>query len=208
MSEQIAGYQADRDAFGHLLVDHLDGKPGLQIIEREDGLLLSAGGSGRYFAEAAEWSPMEQEAMRWVVPGRALDLGCGAGRVAPLVAMSWAQAYTHGRRRPAAAGSGKENVMAATVEIGSLITRTPEIRGGRPRIAGTGVTVRRIVTWYQLGLTPEEIAREIPHLTLAQIHAALAYYHANREEIEADLAAEAAEAQRLQQASPASGTTP
>jgi SAM-dependent methyltransferase len=82
MSNQIAAYRADRDAFGHLLVDHLDGKPGLQIIEREDGLLLSAGGSGRYFAEVAEWAPMEQEAMRWVVPGRALDLGCGAGRVA------------------------------------------------------------------------------------------------------------------------------
>src|SRR5437588_289958 len=47
--------------------------------------------------------------------------------------------------------------MGATVEIGSLITRMPEIRGGRPRIAGTGVTVRRIVGWYKLGLTPEEI---------------------------------------------------
>ena len=90
--------------------------------------------------------------------------------------------------------------MATTVEIGSLITRSPEIRGGRPRIAGTGVTVRRIVSWYQLGLTPEEITREIPHLTLAQVHAALAYYHANRDEIEADLAAEAVAAERAEQA--------
>ncbi len=84
--------------------------------------------------------------------------------------------------------------MGAIVEIGSLITRTPDIRGGRPRIAGTGVTVRRIVGWYKLGFTPEEIIREIPHLTLAQVHAALAYYHANRAEIEADIAAEEAEA--------------
>ncbi len=98
--------------------------------------------------------------------------------------------------------------MAATIEIGSLITRTPEIRGGRPRIAGTGVTVRRIVIWYQLGLTPEEITREIPHLTLAQVHAALAYYHANREEIEADLAAERAKVERLEQEHRASGIVP
>lgn len=89
--------------------------------------------------------------------------------------------------------------MAATVEIGSLITRTPGLRGGRPHIAGTGVSVRRIVIWYKLGHTPEEITMHIPHLTLAQVHAALAYYHANREEIEADIAAEEEEAGRLEQ---------
>lgn len=88
--------------------------------------------------------------------------------------------------------------MATTIEIGSLIVASPEIRGGRPRIAGTGVTVRRIVGWYQLGLTPEQIATEIPHLTLAQVFAALTYYHANREEIEVDMAAEEAEADRLE----------
>jgi uncharacterized protein (DUF433 family) len=43
-----------------------------------------------------------------------------------------------------------------------------------------------------LGLTPEEIAAKIEHLTLAQIHAALAYYHANREEIDSDIAKEEA----------------
>jgi uncharacterized protein (DUF433 family) len=89
--------------------------------------------------------------------------------------------------------------MAATVEIGSLITRTPGIRGGRPRIAGTGISVRRIVVLYQQGLTPEEITNEIPHLTLAQVHAALTYYHANREEVDTDIAAEEAEANRLEQ---------
>ena len=73
-------------------------------------------------------------------------------------------------------------------DLGALITRTPDIRGGQPRITGTGVSVRRIVVWYQLGLRPEEIAERIGHLTLAQIYAALAYYHLNRDEIEADLA--------------------
>lgn len=80
--------------------------------------------------------------------------------------------------------------MAAGVEIGTLIDRDPGIRGGRPKIAGTGLTVRRIVGWYKTGMSPDEIALEYTHLTLAQIHAALAYYHANREEIETDIAGE------------------
>ena len=84
-----------------------------------------------------------------------------------------------------------------TVDIGTLIVQTPDIRGGRPRISGTGVTVQRIVGWYKLGLTPEEIVGEFGHLTLAQVHAAIAYYHANREEIESAIAAEEAEADRL-----------
>jgi uncharacterized protein (DUF433 family) len=76
------------------------------------------------------------------------------------------------------------------VEIGSLIEPQPRIRGGRPKIAGTGLTVRRIAGCYKAGMSPEEIALEYPHLNLAQVHAALAYYHANREEIEADIAEE------------------
>lgn len=89
--------------------------------------------------------------------------------------------------------------MAVATNIGTFIVQTPEIRGGRPRVAGTGVTVRRIVGWYKLGLSPEEIVERVNHLSLAQIHAALAYYHANREEIEADITAEEVEAERLEQ---------
>lgn len=95
-----------------------------------------------------------------------------------------------------------------TTDIGTLITHTPEVRGGRPRIAGTGVTVQRIVRWYKLGLSPEEIASRIGHLTLAQVHAALAYYHANRDEIEAAIAAEEAEADGLEQQSQATDVRP
>ena len=88
--------------------------------------------------------------------------------------------------------------QAVALFIGTLIVRTPDIRGGRPRIAGTGVTVRRIVSWYKLGLAPEEIADRVGHLSLAQVHAALTYYHANQEEIETDLATEEAEADRIE----------
>ena len=89
--------------------------------------------------------------------------------------------------------------MDTTTDIGTLIVRSPDIRGGRPRVAGTGVTVRRIASWYKMGLSAEEIAEEIPHLTLSQVYAALAYYHANRDEVDADLAAEDAIIRELEQ---------
>lgn len=89
--------------------------------------------------------------------------------------------------------------MTSAVDIGTLITRSPEIRGGRPIIAGTGVTVRRIVGWYKLGLTPEEIRNEYGHLSLAQVYAALTYYHVNRNEIEADITREEVEAKQYEQ---------
>ena len=88
--------------------------------------------------------------------------------------------------------------MNPPTDIGTLIVRSPDIRGGRPRIAGTGVTVRRIASWYQLGLSAEEITERIGHLTLGQVYEALAYYHANREEIDADLEAEDALTRELE----------
>jgi uncharacterized protein (DUF433 family) len=90
----------------------------------------------------------------------------------------------------------------AAVDIGTLIVRSPEIRNGRPRVAGTGVTVRTIAMCNKSGLGPEEIAAEFPQLTLAHVYAALAYYYANREEIDQDIAEEeatAAEYERLRE---------
>jgi len=86
------------------------------------------------------------------------------------------------------------------VDIGTLIVASSDIRHNRPRISGTGVTVQRIVGWYKLGLTPEEISDRIGHLDLAQVHAALAYYHANRDQIEAEMAADEADGDRIEQA--------
>lgn len=88
--------------------------------------------------------------------------------------------------------------MPTAINIGTLIDNNPKIHGGCPIIAGTGVTVRRIVIWYKLGYSSEEIIDEIHHLSLAQVYAALTYYHANKEEIESEIAAEAAEADRLE----------
>ena len=49
--------------------------------------------------------------------------------------------------------------MTTVTEIGSLISRRPEIRGGRPCIAGAGVSVRRSRR-YNMGLIPQEIAHK------------------------------------------------
>ncbi len=88
--------------------------------------------------------------------------------------------------------------MATVTDIGTLITQSPGICGGRLRIAGTGVSVRRIVGWYKLGWSPEEISRRIGHISLAQVHAALTYYHANKDAMEADIEAEEEEGDRLE----------
>jgi uncharacterized protein (DUF433 family) len=88
--------------------------------------------------------------------------------------------------------------MTTTIDIGTLITTTPGLHSGCPHIIGKGITVRRIVTWYKRGLNSEEIADRIGTLSLAEVYAALAYYHANTEAIESDIAAEAAEANRLE----------
>lgn len=87
--------------------------------------------------------------------------------------------------------------MTSAVDIGRLIERRQGLRGGRPVIAGTGVSVQRVAGWYRLGLSPEEIADEYGHISLAQVHAALAYYHSNRAEIDGYLDEEVAQADLL-----------
>lgn len=76
-----------------------------------------------------------------------------------------------------------------SVMLDTMLVRTPDVCGGKIRIDGTRITVHRIAVLYKQGQHAEEIAQVYPHLALSQIYAALAYYHANRAEIEADLAA-------------------
>ena len=82
--------------------------------------------------------------------------------------------------------------MLETQTLDGLIVKKPTLRGGRPTIVGTGVTVRTIVGYYKLGCTPEETADEMD-LDLASVYAALTYYHLNRDEIETDIRANSEE---------------
>ncbi len=71
------------------------------------------------------------------------------------------------------------------------IVSTPDTCGGKPRIAGSRIRIKDVVVWHdRQGMTPSEIVSKWPHLTLASIYAALAYYHDHREEINSDLAAD------------------
>jgi uncharacterized protein (DUF433 family) len=73
------------------------------------------------------------------------------------------------------------------------IVSTPDTCGGKPRIAGSRIRVKDVVVWHdRQGMTPSEIVSKWPHLTLASIYAALAYYHDHREEMNAELAADEA----------------
>jgi uncharacterized protein (DUF433 family) len=57
--------------------------------------------------------------------------------------------------------------------------------GGKPCVAGTRIRVWDVHVWHDLeGRRPEEIAAAFPQLTLADVHAALAYYLDHRSEIE------------------------
>jgi uncharacterized protein (DUF433 family) len=68
------------------------------------------------------------------------------------------------------------------------IVRTPDICCGLPRIEGTRITVNVVVREVvRLRRTPEEVLMAHPHLTLAQMYAALAYYFDNRQQVDAAL---------------------
>ena len=68
--------------------------------------------------------------------------------------------------------------------ISQHIQITPGICGGKPRIAGHRIKVQDIVIWHErMGMSPDEIIYHHPSITLADVYAALSYYHDHREEI-------------------------
>src|SRR2546423_1610160 len=79
------------------------------------------------------------------------------------------------------------------------IVSTPDTCGGKPRIRGTRVRVKDVVLWHErMGMSPEEIVSEWPHLKLGDVYAALAYYDDNRAVIDAEMEAEAQYAAELE----------
>ena len=71
------------------------------------------------------------------------------------------------------------------------ITRSPEVCGGKACIAGHRVRVLDVVVWHEhQGMTPDEIVSHIPTITLADVHAALAYYFDHIDEIQQEMRAE------------------
>lgn len=77
------------------------------------------------------------------------------------------------------------------------VTKTPGVCGGKARIDGTRIRVNNVVFLHKGGANDEKIHEVYPDLNPAQIHTALAYYYDNREQIDAELAADEAWAESL-----------
>jgi uncharacterized protein (DUF433 family) len=70
---------------------------------------------------------------------------------------------------------------------------------GIPRIAGTTMKVIELVTAQAAyGWSPEELHFQFPHLSLGQIHSALAYYWDHQDELDRDMADRLAAVDRQQ----------
>ena len=86
---------------------------------------------------------------------------------------------------------------AKSVNIGTLISRSPDVWHGLPMIAGTRIGVIGIVSLHLIDhMKPEEIAQS-KGVTLAQVFAALAYYYANKQLVDKEIAQEQASYDRL-----------
>ena len=75
--------------------------------------------------------------------------------------------------------------MATTVQAIDLITINPTVRNGQPCIVGTSLRVTDVVVaslFHQRA--PSDIAGDYD-LSLAQVHAALAYYYSHKTELDA-----------------------
>jgi uncharacterized protein (DUF433 family) len=73
----------------------------------------------------------------------------------------------------------------STVIEKSHIDCTPGVCGGKPRIVGHRIRVQDIYVLHELkGLSPDEILRVFPGITLADVHAAMTYFWDHREEIQ------------------------
>ena len=68
------------------------------------------------------------------------------------------------------------------------IVITPGTCGGKPRIAGHRIKVQHVAIWHeQMGMSPEAIVADHDDITLADVHAALAYYYDHRDQIDTDI---------------------
>lgn len=88
------------------------------------------------------------------------------------------------------------HTMSTELTLEQHIVATSGIRSGKPCLDGTRITVADVVMMHlRIGQSLEEIAGDYD-LSLAAVHAAMAYYYDHREEIEASMT----ESQRLAEA--------
>lgn len=80
------------------------------------------------------------------------------------------------------------------------IKRDRHISDGRPVIKGTRLRVVDIgVEFEYLGMSPDEIVRAHPHISLAQVHAALSYFYKHIKEMREKIRKDEAYIEKLKQ---------
>lgn len=95
-----------------------------------------------------------------------------------------AQASLHASQLDSYRGPLDTGAAVTQPVITEHIEVTPDVCGGRPRVVGGRIRVQDVVAWHEaLGLSPDEIVSQHPEIALADVYAALAYYHDHREEI-------------------------
>ena len=78
-----------------------------------------------------------------------------------------------------------------SIPNGDRISKTQGVCGGKTCIAGHRIRVLDVVRWHEhQGMSPDEIVSQFPTITLADVHAALAYYFDHIEEIQQEMRAE------------------
>ena len=74
--------------------------------------------------------------------------------------------------------------MTTEMVLNGHIEVMPAVRGGKPRLAGTRITVDDVVLMhFRLGQSLEEIAGKYD-LSLAAVYSAMAYYYDHRDEVD------------------------
>ena len=82
----------------------------------------------------------------------------------------------------------------ATIHPINLVVSDPDIRGGQPMIVDSSVRVVDLIASHLYRrLTADELATNF-NLSLAQVHAGLAYYYQNKATIDATLRSDAEQA--------------
>jgi len=79
---------------------------------------------------------------------------------------------------------------------------------GRPLIEGTRTKVIMVVMDQMNGMSPEQIHDAYPYLSMAQIHAALAYYYDHKAELDAEIARSAKDFEELRDEAVRTGQQP
>jgi len=64
------------------------------------------------------------------------------------------------------------------------VVQMPGMRGGRPHVRGTGLTIALIARFHRMGVSPDELLTTYPQISPAGLYDALSYYHDHRDEID------------------------